>query len=84
MPELLRARTAQYLFDAVPPATGYLVQNQSPFPLWVADGAPADEGSGIRIDPGATFVTPPGYRPRGPVSVFGTIQIPQRFAALSW
>lgn len=76
--------TAQPLFGGVTPATGFLVCNNSAVALYVSDvGSAAPGGSSIQIAPGATFATPAGYRPAGPVSIYGGTS-GQGFAARRW
>jgi hypothetical protein len=84
MPELAAASTVQYVWpDKYTPQGGYWIQNNSAAPLWVSDMEPAEPGSGIRIEPGATYETPAGYRPKGPITIFGR-EAGQRFAARRW
>lgn len=76
--------TAQQLFGGVIPATGFLVCNNSSAALYVSDvGSAAPGGSSIQIAPGATWATPAGYRPAGPVSIYGGTS-GQGFAARRW
>ncbi len=75
---------AQTLFGGVTPANGWLVCNNSSAALYVSDvGAASAGGSSIQIAAGATFVTPSGYKPPGPVSIFGATT-GQAFAARRW
>jgi hypothetical protein len=64
---------AQSLFGGAVPANGFLVQNNSSAALWVSDvGAASNGGASIQIAPnGAVFTTPSGYKPAGPVSLYG-------------
>jgi hypothetical protein len=74
----------QLLFGGVVPATGYLVANNSGAALYVSDvGAASAGGSSVPIAAGAVFWTPSGYRPAGPVSIFGATT-GQAFAARRW
>ena len=76
--------TAQMLFGGVAPANGWLVCNNSTAALYISDvGAASAGGSSIQIAAGATFMTPSGYRPPGPVSIFGATP-GQSFAARRW
>lgn len=76
--------TAQQLFGGIVPATGFLVCNNSSAALYVSDvGLAAPGGASIQIAPGATFITPPGYRPAGAVSLYGATS-GQGFAARRW
>jgi hypothetical protein len=75
---------AQYLFSSLVPVNGYLVQNNSAANITVSDTA-ISTGSGINITlaPGIMWVTPPGYKPPGPVSIYGASS-GQAFAARKW
>lgn len=76
--------TAQVLFGGMLPANGYLVANNSAATLYLSDVGTAVAGGGsIPVAPGAVFVTPSGYRPPGPVSLFGSVT-GQTFAARRW
>jgi|SRR5579862_120163 hypothetical protein len=77
--------SAQLLFGGAVPANGFLVQNNSASPLWVCDvGTASAGGASIQIAAnGGLFATPSGYRPGGPVSLFGTAT-GQTFAARRW
>lgn len=76
--------TAQQLFGGITPTTGYLVCNNSAAPLYVSDvGSAAPGGSSIQIAAGMTWSTPAGYRPAGPVSIYGGTS-GQGFAARRW
>jgi hypothetical protein len=67
--------SAQTLFGGAVPANGFLVQNNSSAALWVSDvGAAAN---------GGVFATPSGYKPAGPVSLWGGTT-GQAFAARRW
>src|SRR6516164_1654317 len=64
--------TAQTLFAGSVPINGYLVANNSSATIYVSDVGPATSGSAsIPIAAGAVFVTPSGYKPAGPVSIWG-------------
>jgi hypothetical protein len=76
--------TAQTLFGGVVPVDGWLVANNSSATIYVSDvGAAVSGGASIPIAPGAVFATPSGYKPAGPVSVFGATT-GQAFAARRW
>ncbi len=76
--------TAQTLFAGAVPVNGFLVCNNSSALLYVSDAGTASAGgSSIQIAVGATFVTPPGYKPAGVVSIFGGTSS-QAFAARRW
>ena len=77
--------SAQSLFGGAVPANGFLVQNNSSAALWVSDvGAAANGGASIQIAAnGGVFVTPSGYKPAGPISLWGATT-GQAFAARRW
>jgi hypothetical protein len=75
---------AQLLFGGIVPVNGYLVANNSSATLYVSDvGAASAGGASIPIAQGTVFVTPPGYKPTGAVSIFGA-STAQAFAARRW
>lgn len=65
------AGVAQPIFGGAVP-NGYLIENTGGGDLFVSDGSESasDNGTSFRIGPGERFVTPPGYSPPGPVSLF--------------
>jgi hypothetical protein len=76
--------TAQTLFGGLVPANGWLLCNNSSATLYASDvGTASAGGSSLQIEPGATFATPSGYRPPGPVSIYGGAT-GQVFAARRW
>ena len=77
--------SAQTLFGGAVPANGYLVQNNSAAALWISDtGAASNGGASIQLMPnGGIFMTPSGYKPAGPVSLFGATT-GQPVAARRW
>lgn len=76
--------TAQTLFGGITPVNGWLVANNSVAILYVCDvGAAIAGGASIPVAPGTVFATPPGYKPAGPVSLFG-MTTGQSFAARRW
>jgi len=77
--------SAQTLFGGALPATGFLVQNNSSAALWISDvGAASAGGASIQLAAdGGLFVTPPGYKPAGPVSLYGSTT-GQSFTARRW
>ena len=76
--------TAQTLFGGIAPVDGWLVANNSSATIYVSDvGTATAGGASIPIVPGAVFATPSGYKPAGPVSVFGAAT-GQAFAARRW
>ena len=75
---------AQPLFAAVVPVNGFLVANNSSATLYVSDvGAASAGGGSIPIAPGAVFMTPSGYKPAGPISLYAS-STGQSFAARRW
>jgi hypothetical protein len=76
--------TAQTLFGGVVPVYGWLVANNSATTLYVSDvGTATSGGASIPIAAGGVFSTPSGYKPAGPVSLYG-ITAGQAFAARRW
>jgi hypothetical protein len=76
--------TAQTLFGGVVPVDGWLVANNSSSVLYVSDvGIATSGGASIPIAAGVVFATPSGYKPAGPVSLYGTTA-GQAFAARRW
>jgi hypothetical protein len=76
--------TAQTLFGGVVPIDGWLVANNSPTALYVSDvGTATSGGASIPIAAGVVFATPSGYKPAGPVSLYGATT-GQAFAARRW
>ena len=76
--------TAQTLFAGVVPINGYLIANNSLATIYVSDVGPATSGgASIPIAAGAVFVTPSGYKPAGPVSIFSA-STGETFAARRW
>jgi hypothetical protein len=76
--------TAQLLFGGAVPANGYLVANNSSATLYVSDvGAATAGGASVPIAAGAMFMTPSGYQPPGPVTLYGA-STGQAFAARRW
>jgi hypothetical protein len=76
---------AQTLFGGAVPANGFLVQNNSSAALWICDtGAASNGGASIQLAPnGGIFATPSGYKPAGPISLYGGTT-GQAFAARRW
>jgi hypothetical protein len=76
--------TAQTLFGGVVPGNGWLVANNSAAAVYVSDvGTATPGGASIPIAPGAVLATPSGYKPAGPVSLYGATS-GQGFAARRW
>ena len=76
---------AQTLFGGAVPANGFLVQNNSSAALWICDtGAASNGGASLQLAAnGGIFATPSGYKPAGPVSLYGGTT-GQAFAARRW
>jgi hypothetical protein len=76
---------AQTLFGGAVPANGFLVQNNSSAALWICDtGAASNGGASIQLAAnGGIFMTTSGYKPAGPVSLYGGTT-GQAFAARRW
>jgi hypothetical protein len=75
---------AQTLFGGIVPLNGFLVANNSSATLYISDvGTASAGGSSIPIAPGASFVTPSGYKSGGTVSLY-TSSAGQSFAARRW
>lgn len=76
--------SAQILFGGTTPVNGYLIANNSASNLYFSDvGTASTGGNSIPLAPGANWTTPPGYKPPGPVSIFGGVTS-QVFAARRW
>jgi hypothetical protein len=75
---------AQTLFGGLTPVNGYLLANTSSATLYLCDvGTATGGGASIPVAPGAVFMTPTGYKPPGPVSLYGGTT-GQTFAARRW
>ena len=76
---------AQTLFGGAVPVNGFLVQNNSSAALWICDtGAASNGGASLQLAAnGGIFATPSGYKPAGPVSLYGGTT-GQAFAARRW
>ncbi len=76
--------TAQLIFGGTTPVNGYLIANNSAGVLTHNDvGTASAAGASIPIPVGTTWMTPTGYKPAGPVSIWGgtTSQV---YAARRW
>lgn len=69
---------AQTLFGGVVPTNGYMVCNNcATGTMWVIDGTTAANNVGFAMNAsqsvvaGSIFITPSGYKPIGPVSIYG-------------
>ncbi|MBV9858746.1 MAG: hypothetical protein JO038_01370 [Alphaproteobacteria bacterium] len=78
---------AETLFSGATPANGFEICNPDPAnDLWVSDSTTAAaNGQGSQIAPhgGGCYDTPSGYRPVGPVSVYGGVT-GQKISARRW
>lgn len=68
---LVATDTAQWLFDAMTPEHGFMLQNNGAHAMFITDADPALDG-GFRVEPQTLFVTPVQYSPKGGVCVWGT------------
>lgn len=76
--------SAQTLFGGIVPVNGWLVANNSAAAVYVSDvGVATLGGASIPIAPGGVFATPPGYKPAGAVSLYGSAA-GQAYAARRW
>jgi hypothetical protein len=77
--------TAQTLFGGITPVNGFLVANNAASDtLYISDVSTAIAGgASIPIKPGTVFATPPGYKPAGPVSIYGATTA-DAYAARRW
>jgi hypothetical protein len=81
---IISGGTAQTLFGGVVPIDGWLLANNSSTALYVSDvGTATSGGASIPIAAGVVFATPSGYKPAGPVSLYGATT-GQAFAARRW
>jgi hypothetical protein len=82
----VQAGVSTLLFGGIRPPNGFMVQNGTPYGCWVTDNGAANSSNGFLITstPGypSTFITPPGYKPMGPVSV--ECSQPLYVAARAW
>lgn len=75
---------AQTLFSGVTPVNGFSICNNCASAMWVSDGGTAANNVGFYIAAsGGIYTTPPGYKPAGPVSLFGGTTS-GNFAARRW
>jgi hypothetical protein len=67
--------TSTLLFNGAVPPNGFMVQSTFPAPCWVNDNGPASNQAGFSFGGNGnpffdTFITPPGYKPIGAVSIW--------------
>jgi hypothetical protein len=76
--------TAQMLFGGFVPTNGYLVANNGNSTVYICDtGVASVGGASVPVAVDAVFMTPSGYKPPGPVSLFGNTT-GAAFAARRW
>lgn len=75
--------TAQTLFSGATPQNGFAVQNTSSADLWVNDLGAAGVNAGFLVPSLQTFTSISGYRPAGPLSIYGATT-GQTFCARWW
>ena len=80
---IVSATSAQTLFAGVTPVNGFSIGNNCASPMFISDGGTAASNVGFQVANGATYTTPPGYKPVGPVSVYGGTTS-GNFAARRW
>jgi hypothetical protein len=80
---IVSATVAQTLFAGVTPVNGFSLCNNCASALFISDGGTAASNVGFQLAAGATYMTPPGYKPAGPVSVYGGTTS-GNFAARRW
>ena len=68
---IVSATVAQTLFAGVTPVNGFSIGNNCASAMFINDGGTAANNVGFQLANGATYTTPPGYKPVGPVSVYG-------------
>jgi hypothetical protein len=74
----ITCNTSTMLFGGAVPPNGFMVQTQPSGVIWINDNGPAGISQGFAaLDyrygvSESTFITPSGYKPMGPVSVFCT------------
>jgi hypothetical protein len=69
---IVSATAAQTLFVGVTPVNGFSICNNSASAMFVSDGGTAASNVGFYIAAsGGIYTTPPGYKPAGPVSLYG-------------
>jgi hypothetical protein len=86
----LACGTSTMLFGGAVPPNGFMVQSTNGQPLIVNDNGPANFNEGFLLNSASgslnnnVFITPSGYKPMGPVSLFcggtGTVYV----AARAW
>ncbi len=67
------ATVAQTLFSNATPAHGFQISNNTAQALFASDVGPAGAGVGMQIAANTIYTTPDGYKPAGPVSIYGGV-----------
>ncbi len=67
------ATVAQTLFSNATPAHGFQISNNTAQPLFASDVGPAGLNVGMQIPANTIYTTPDGYKPAGPVSIWGGV-----------
>jgi hypothetical protein len=81
---IVSATVAQTLFAGVTPVNGFAICNNCSSAMWASDGGTAASNVGFYIAAsGGIYTTPPGYKPVGPVSLYGGTTS-GNFAARRW
>jgi hypothetical protein len=81
---IVSATAAQTLFVGVTPVNGFSICNNCASAMWCSDGGNAASNVGFYIaSSGGIYSTPPGYKPAGPVTVYGGTTS-GNFAARRW
>jgi hypothetical protein len=81
---IVSASSPQTLFSGVTPVNGFSICNNCASAMFVSDGGTAGSNVGFYCAAsGGIYTTPPGYKPVGPVSVYGGTN-GGNFAARRW
>jgi hypothetical protein len=68
---VVSATVAQTLFAGVVPVNGFQFANNCASVIFISDTRTAGPNIGMPVAVGGIYTTPSGYKPAGPVSVFG-------------
>jgi hypothetical protein len=80
---IVSATVAQTIFGGVTPLNGFSIANNCSSVMTCSDGGTAGPNIGFPIPVGGIYTTPPGYKPAGPVSLYGGTTS-GNFAARRW
>jgi hypothetical protein len=80
---IISATVAQTLFGGAVPVNGFQISNNTAQPLFVSDVGAAGLNVGMQVAAGSIYTTPTGYKPAGPVSIYGGVAS-GNFAARRW